>query len=116
MNAEVALRALVIVLFMPAIGAVAAYVTGHPSMAMALNGVLPLLVLLFSALVMLNNPPTRVSVVASLYFVIPLVVLLACWVGLRLRRPHPALFWSTWALNLATVAFLFYLSFLFRIF
>jgi hypothetical protein len=37
-------------------------------------------------------------------------------VGLRLRRVHPALFWFTWAVNAAILAFLFYLSFFFKIF
>jgi len=85
-------------------------------MAMVLNGVLPLLVLIGSALVILNNPPRRISAGAALYFAVPSGVLFACSVGLRNRRLHPALFWFTWTVNLAIVAFLFYLSFLFRIF
>ena len=116
MNGEAFFRGLVIVLFFPAIGAVIAYLFGHPSVAMVLNGVLPLLVLVASALVTVSNPPTNVSLGASLYFVIPVAVLLACVAGLRVRRLHPALFWFTWAVNLAIVAFLFYLTFLFRIF
>ena len=103
-------------LFIPAIGATVAYLTGHPSMAMVLNGVLPLLVLIGSAVAILNNPPAEISVVAALYFAIPLVVLIGCSVGLRLRRLRPALFWFTSAVNLAMVTFLFYLSFLFKIF
>ena len=116
MSGEIILRGLVVVLLVPAVGAMAAYVTGHPTLAMVLNGGLPLLVLVASALVMWNNPPTNVSVVAALYFACPLVVLLACSVGIRLRRMHPALFWFTWTVNVAIVAVLFYLSFLFRIF
>ena len=114
--ARIILRGLVLVLFIPAIGAVVAYLIGHPSMAMALNGVLPLLVLFGSAVAILNNPPTEINIVATLYFAIPLAVLVMCSVGLRVRRLRPALFWLTWTVNLAMVAFLFYLSFLFRIF
>ena len=47
MNAEVAVRALVMVLFIPALGAVVAHFSGRPSMAMARNGVLPLFYLSF---------------------------------------------------------------------
>ena len=110
------LKVVVLVLCIPAIGGVAAYLTGHPSAAMVLNGLVPLLVVLVSALAMLNNPPTEINLGAALYFVLPVAVLLACGVGLRARRLHPALFWFSWAVNLATVAFLFYLAFLFKIF
>jgi hypothetical protein len=116
MNGEIILRGLVLVLFIPAIGAIVAYLTGHPSTAMVFNGVVPLLVFAASALVIVSNPPTRVSVVGALYFVVPLVVLLGCGVGLRRRSVHPALFWFTWAVDVAIVAFLFYLSFVFTIF
>jgi hypothetical protein len=116
MNGENVLRGLVLVLFVPAIGAVLAYSIGHPVMAMVLNGVVPLLVFIGSALVIVTNPPIAVTVVGALYFVIPLGVLAACLVGLRLRRLPPAMFWLTWAANLVIVAFLFYLSFLFTIF
>jgi hypothetical protein len=110
------LKGVVLVLFMPAIGGVVAYLMGHPSVAMVLNGVVPLLVLIVSALAMLSNPPTEINFAAALFFVFPLAVLLACAAGLRARRLHPALFWFSWAVNLATVAFLFYLAFLFKIF
>ena len=116
MNGENVFRVLVIILFMPAFGAVVAYLMGNPATAMMLNGVLPLLVFLASALVIVTNPPTRVTVGGSLYFAIPLAVLLASLAGFRLRRLPPAFFWLTWAVNLAIVAFLFYLSFMFRIF
>ena len=115
MNGEIILRVLVIVLFFPAVGAVLAYFGGHLALAMGLNGVLPFLVFAGSALAMLTNPPTNVSVTGAMYFAVPLAALVASVVGLRQRRLHPALFWCTWAANVAIVAFLFYLSFLFRI-
>jgi hypothetical protein len=114
-DGEIILRVLVFMLFIPAVGAVGAYVTGHPSAAMVSNGVVPLLVLLASAVAFLNNP-TTVTVGGMLYFVVPLGVVMACAAGLRRHRLHPALFWLTWAVNLAIVAFLFYLSFMFKIF
>jgi hypothetical protein len=110
------LKVVALVLFIPAIGGAVAYLMGHPSLAMVLNGVVPLLVLVVSALAMLNNPPTEINLGAALYFVFPVAVLLACGAGLRARRLHPALFWFSWAVNLATAAFLFYLAFLFKIF
>jgi hypothetical protein len=116
MNGENVLRGLVLVLFVPAIGAVIAYLVGHPSRAILLNAVVPLLVFIASALVIVTNPPIAITVGGTLYFGIPLGVLLACAVGLRGRRPPPTLFWFTWAINLAIVAFLFYLSFFFTIF
>ena len=116
MNGENVLRVLVIILFMPAIGAVAAYLMGNPATAMVLNGVLPLLVFVASALVIVTNLPTTITAAGALYFVIPLATLLASLAGFRLRRLPPALFWLPWAANLAIVAFLFYLSFFFKIF
>jgi hypothetical protein len=41
MNDETILRALVIVLFIPAVGAVVAYLAGHPSRALRSPSVLP---------------------------------------------------------------------------
>jgi len=116
MNGETILRGLVLVLFIPAVGAVVAYLTGNPATAIVLNGVLPLLVFLASALVIVTNLPATITVAGILYFTIPLAVLLASLAGFRLRRLPPALFWLTWAVNLAIVAFLCYLSFFFRIF
>ena len=115
MSGETILRGLVLVLFMPVIGGTVAYLIGHPLKAMVWNGVVPLLVFIASALAFLNNP-TQITVAGLLYFAFPLAVLLACAVGLRLRRVHPALFWFTWAVNAAILAFLFYLSFFFKIF
>ena len=116
MNGETILRGLVLVLFIPAIGAVAAYLMGNPATAIVLNGVLPLLVFVASALVIVTNLPTTITAAGALYFVIPLVTLLASLAGFRLRRLPPALFWLPWSVNLAIVAFLFYLSFFFKIF
>jgi len=116
MNGENVLRVLVITLFIPAIGALAAYSMGNPAAAMVLNGVLPLLVFIASALVIVTNLPTTITAGGALYFVIPLAALLTSLVGFRLRRLPPALFWLTWAVNLVIVAFLFYLSFFFKIF
>jgi hypothetical protein len=116
LTGEIVLRGLVLVLLVPALGAVAAYRTQPPSAAMVLNGVVPLLVFAGSALAIVNNPPANVNLVGALYFVVPLGVVLACGAGIRRQRVHPALFWCTWAVNIAIVAFLFYLSFLFRIF
>ena len=83
MNGENVLRVLVIALFIPAMGAVVAYLMGNPATAMALNGVLPLLVFIASALVIVTNLPTTVTVGGALYFAIPLAVLLASLAGFR---------------------------------
>lgn len=93
-----------------------AYQRGHPSAALAWNGLVPLLVFGASVLAMLSNPPSRITAGGVLLMTVPAVVLLACVAGWRLPGPHPVLFWGSWFANLAIIAFLGYLSFLFRIF
>jgi hypothetical protein len=115
MTGEIILRGLALVLFSPVIIAAVAYAIGHPSIALLLNALVPLLVFLGSGLAMLNNP-TRVTAAGVLYFVVPLVVLLACAAGLRVRTLQRGVFWFTWAANVAILAFLFYLSFFFKVF
>jgi hypothetical protein len=114
MTGEIILRGLVLVLFSPVIGSAVAYAVGHPSIAL-LNALVPLLVFLGSGLAILNNP-TQITAAGMLYFAVPLVALLACAVGVRVRRLQPGVFWFTWAVNVAILAFLFYLSFFFKIF
>jgi hypothetical protein len=115
MTGEIILRGLVLVLFSPVIGAAVAYAVGHPLIALWLNALVPLLVFLGSGLAILNNP-TRITVAGALYFVVPFIVLLACAAGLRVHKLQRGVFWFTWAVNVAILVFLFYLSFFFKIF
>jgi hypothetical protein len=115
MAGELILRGLVFIIAIPAIAAPVAYFRDHPTAAVALNGALPLLVLAGSALAILNNPSAGISAGGMLYFAFPLVALVICALGFRLRMLYKPLFWCAWLMNLAMVSVLFYLSFLFRI-
>ncbi len=92
-----------------------AYRGGRREAAIALNGALPLLVIIAAAIAMASNP-TRVTAGGLLLFAVPVAALLACVAGFRVPRAHPPVFWATWTVNLAILAFFVYLAFFFRIF
>ena len=108
------LRVFPCILLIPAIGALLTYWQGRFAGAMLWNGSLLLLVLGASVLAMLVN---RTGITAGgLLYAIPFVVALAvCTAGYRRQGRHPFLFWFPWFVNLAIVAFLFYLAFWFHI-
>jgi hypothetical protein len=108
-------RFLTCILLIPLLSAAVAYRRGHVASSMLWNGSLPLLVIGVSVLEILVSP-TQITAGGLLYTIPPLAGLAACTAGYLKRGRHPLLFWFPWSVNLAIVAFLFYLSFWFRIF
>jgi hypothetical protein len=106
----------VALLFLPAICAVVVYFRGSPVTAVAINGAVPLLVFGGAGVAMLADPPSRITPGGLLMFAVPAADLCACAAVLWSRHANAAVFWLTWLVNAATVGFLFYLAFLFRIF
>jgi hypothetical protein len=115
MTGEKALKLLVVLLAIPAIAAPGTYRGGSRGAAIALNGLLPLLVIIASAIAMVGKP-VKITPGGLLLFSVPVSVLVACGVGYRVPRAHPVVFWVTWAINVAIVAFFGYLAFFFKIF
>jgi hypothetical protein len=114
LTAEAGLRLLFFVLLLPSISALAAHLTHHPLMANICNGVLPLLVLLASAMAVAKNGTGTVRVGGVALFAVPVLLLAASVAGSR--SAVPALFWLAWIGNAATLMFFGYLAFGFRIF
>ena len=108
-------RFLACILLIPLISAAVAYWRGRFARSMLWNGSLPFLVLCASALELLVSP-TQITAGGLLYVIPPVAGLPACAAGYLRHGRHPLLFWFPWSVNLAIVAFLFYLAFWFHIF
>lgn len=108
------IRLLACLLLIPLIGAAVAYWRGRFAGAMLWNGSLPLVVMCVSILLMLVNK-AQVTAGGLLYAIPPVVSLAVCAAGYLGRSRSRLLFWFPWSLNLAMVAFLFYLAFWFHI-
>ena len=108
------IRLFACILLIPVISAALAYWRGRFAGLMLWNGSLPLLVLGASLLAMLVNK-TQITAGGLLFAIPPIAVLAACTAGYLRHSRHPLLFWFPWSLNLAIVAFLFYMAFWFHI-
>jgi hypothetical protein len=108
------IRLLACLLLIPLVGAALAYLRRRFAGAMLWNGSLPLVVMCASILLMLVNQ-TQVTAGGLLYAIPPVLSLAVCAAGYLRRSRHPLLFWFPWFLNLAMVAFFFYLAFWFHI-
>jgi hypothetical protein len=108
------IRLLAGLLLIPLIGAAVAYWRGRFAGAMLWNGSLLLSVMCASILLTLVNK-AQVTAGGLLYAIPPVVSLAVCTAGYLRRSRSWLLFWLPWSLNLAMVAFLFYLGFWFRI-
>ena len=108
------LRVFPCILLIPLVGAAVAHWQGRFAGAILWNGFLLLLVLGASVLAMLVNK-TGVTAGGLLYAIPPVAALAVCTAAYLRRSRHPFLFWFPWFVNLATVAFLFYLAFWFHI-
>src|SRR5258708_7084871 len=112
-------KLLVFILTVPVITAPLAYLFGKYILALVSNAISPLLVLAGVALSVMQAGVPAAGVYPSEIFFLVLqgLAVAVSVIGLWLRPRYAALIiWPVWILNLLTLAALFSLSFLFRIF